>query len=207
MQVALLRKIPLMPNSYKLGVIIAIFFIVFSTGYFWNIVTLKSQYNEEVKNEGLLLNQYQQLLRLKAKLSYQVEKIPELNAQFDKWQKVLVPRKDLPELLNDILNQANKSGLYISMFDPGEVLKDQFFSKINIQTILVGHYSQVAGFVSDLVNSPHLIVVEKMVIEEKVAEDLLGKRLAETAKRQGLLTVQLNLAVYFRNVEGLSDEG
>jgi len=189
---------PLPARSLVLALVFLIFFYI---GYHWDIASIKRGYKQQILKEDELKKQFEIIAGKKAMLTSQVAQYPSLQKILAEWKKGFISQDAQPELLNQILKVGDANHLYFTLFDPEDSVKADFYYKTPIKVIIVGDYHQISNFVSQLVNLPWMVVIDKVMITDENKNDVLGAKLAEIANAQNLQTAELRLAVYYLSGE------
>ena len=185
------------PLSLRSAVALLVFLLTLYLGYRFDLSGKSEQLATAEQQEDDLKLQYEALSRKKTVLKHDISHLPGLQQQLVEWKKSIIKHEELAELLNTILKNASNNHLYVSLFDPDTVVKEGEYEKLPIKVIVVGSYHQLADFVSQLANLPQLVVIGDFVISNENKNDILGSKLAQQANEQKLLTIEMNLAVYY----------
>ncbi len=186
------------PLSLRSGVVFVIFLITLFLGYYFDLSSMSKQLDAAVQQEDDLKQQYQSLITHKAVLKHDLSHLPELRAQLVEWKKSIIKHEELAELLNTILKTGANNHLYISLFEPEAAAKEDEYEKLPIKVIVVGSYHQLADFISQLANTPQLVVIGDFIMSNENKNDVLGSKLAQQANEQNLLTAEMKLAIYYQ---------
>lgn len=194
------------PLSLRAGVAGVMFILTLTLGYYFDLSRLRHQLNAVIHHEADLKLQYEALMKKKTELKHDISQLPALRAQLAELKKTIIKQDELAEMLNAILKVGGSNHLFFSLFDPDTVVKDAEYEKLPIKVMVVGSYHQLADFISQLANLPQLIWVGDMIISTENKNDALGAKLAQQANAQNLLTMEVNLAVYYQPEEVPDDK-
>lgn len=179
------------PLAVKSIIIIMACMFVFYFAYFWDFVIIKRQLVLNQQQENDLKTQLDATLHKYAELESEVSQLGNLEKSLLTWQNKLIPLKDLPELLNQILKIGRVSGLQFNLFNPGTEIKAEGYLKVPIKVVATGDYNQVANFISKVANMPWIVAIgDFSIFKEPAAANTTAKT------NSNLLTAQIILEVY-----------
>lgn len=193
-----LNKMYEWPLPTRCAVIALICAVVFFIGYKWDITTLQRKLHLITKEEESKKSEFEIVMKKQSEAKIELLRLEKIHTILGEWQKKLVPFDDMPELLNQILKVGNNNGMYFSLFDPSEAVEENNYQKIPIKVTAAGTYHQLSDFISQVANLPWIVVIDKFTISDDPTAETLGARLADTAKDQDLLTLDLLLNIYYK---------
>lgn len=145
--------------------------IVIYLGYFFDISNLTKQLNTIKKQEQDLKQQFEILFNQQSILETDIADLPMLQQTLTMWQKKLIKKGDLPELLNEILKIGTANGLQFNLFNPEAEVKDGIYNRVPIKVVVAGGYNQIATFVSQTANLPWIVVIQNFKLSKQPNSD------------------------------------
>lgn len=193
-----LNNIYQLPLKKQLPLFGAIFLIVLIAGYLWDISKLKTNIANAHDQEIDLKQQIDMAISKEGSYQDELKQATTSQQLLTKWQARLITPAQLPALLKEILKMGAVNNIEFSLFNPDDaVLKDGIYTKLPINIIMVGSYHQTADFISQLANAPNIIVIKNFTISNENKADELGSNLAQKANAAHLLTIKMQLEIYF----------
>lgn len=186
---------PIMTRILVLGLIFA---LVFFMGYRFDLANQSKLLIRAAATETDLKQQLELVISRNKGIEAEVDKLPALQTELQKWNKEIIPYDQIPQLLNDILKVGGDNHLYFSSFVPtASVAVEKLpYARVPIKAVVVGNYHEIADFISQLANMNWVIVVGNFKISSSNEAVVLGDKLAEQAKLQHLLSAEINLEIY-----------
>lgn len=175
-------------------VILSVF--VLYAGYFFNLSTLNHRLIKEQKAEQDLIKKYAMVLDQQTSLETHVLSLSKLKNMLNEWQQALLYSAELTEFLNEILKLGSENRLHITLFEPGEKIKENFFYKRPIKMVMLGNYDQIASFISQIANMHKLVKVSHFTLSN---EKQSGKELLPLTDSNNQLKIELVIEVYEKN--------
>jgi len=184
------------PLKKQISIFAAIFIIVFLFGYNWDLSTIKRKIVSSQQGEVDVKQQLNAIFANEANHMDELAVYPEYQNKVASWTKKLITRPQMPALIKDILKLGAVNNIYFSLFDPIAEEQDETYTRIPINMVMVGSYSQLAVFVSQIANLPQLVSIKKFLITNENKADELGAELADKAAAEKLLTAKMRIEIY-----------
>lgn len=104
-----------------------------------------------------------------ANLDAYKKQLREMQQSFGEMLRQLPSKTEVPGLLEDISQAGLASGLEFKLFAPAQELQHDFYAELPIKILVVGHYQQLARFVSRVANLDRIVTLHDFQIkpEEK----------------------------------------
>ncbi len=133
-------------------------FIYFKFYFYPTLNTIK-KLKQERKNlqSKLISSQQKQAILMNIK-----KQIQEKNLILKKVERVLPTRKEIPELLNSISEEATKAGLTITYFRPKKEEKTDYYAIIPIEIEVIGSFHQIIFFIDSLRKLERIVNTKKI---------------------------------------------
>lgn len=140
-------------------------------GYFFDVSRLTKRLDVAKQQEQDLKQQFELLFTQQSALETDISELPVLQNALNAWQKKLIKKSDLPELLNEILKIGTANGLQFNLFNPGDEVKEDMYIKMPIKVVVTGGYNQIASFISQTANLPWIVVIGNFKLSKAVGSD------------------------------------
>jgi Tfp pilus assembly protein PilO len=187
-----------LPLRGQMAVIGIFCFLIFYLGYQWDISSLKKELISVKTQQADLKTQLQALMDNLGNVNSDIAQLPKLEELLKQWQSQLIKVENLPDALNEILKIGTTDQLEFQLFTPGSEIKDDtypLYRRIPITTVVIGEFSQLANFISQVANMNTLIVITNLEIA-KGQNKLFDKKEAEEPGYADRLTGAMSLDVY-----------
>jgi type IV pilus assembly protein PilO len=159
------------PVIVKISVIGIIFGLIIAFGY---IFANKQQLSllEKARQQELELKQTF-ILKQQLAANYSAYKIQleQIKKTFGTMLRQLPSTTEVPGLLEDISQAGVASGLTFKLFKPQPEIKHEFYTELPIQIQILGHYHQLAEFVSKIVNLDRIVTLHDFNITREVSSE------------------------------------
>ena len=179
----ILERLMATPPIVKLLLMGALCLILILLGYFierrWQI----NQLNKAKRLEHSLMRNFESKQRYYAQLDHTAKQVIAMHAQFRTLLKTLPPKSKIDELLKNISKVGTTEGLKFVFFKPQPEKNRGFYVQMPIKIAVLGHYHQIARFISDLANLKQLVVVDDF-------------KLSHINQKNNILTMHLTINVY-----------
>lgn len=185
------------PPKKQLLIFGVVFCVVFLAGYIWDITNIKGKIIAAQDQEVDLKQQIDMAISKEGTLVAELKQSEVSHDLLTKWQGKLITHAQLPELQKEILKIGAINNIEFSLFNPESETPDGIYMKLPIDMVMVASYHQTADFVSQLANTNNIIVIKNFIISNENKADELGSKLADKANSVHLLTVKMQLEIYF----------
>ena len=152
------------PLFARLIVIGIICLIIFYLGYFIDFSGKASQLTRIKQQEEDLKIQVISLVNNEAELKIELEKFPIFVKSLSEWQKKIITKDNLSELINTLLKIGSTNGLEFDSFNPGAEIAINEYIKVPIKAVVKGSYDQIATFISQVANMNFLVSIEDFAL-------------------------------------------
>lgn len=157
------------PNMQK-GIIVGMFLAILAYVYFFT--SFMPFFYKPMKSEGESLSaEYEKISAELEKARKTVGNLQQLEEEYNrlhtKWVaalKLLPEEEEIAGLLRQITRVGNQAGLSFDLFEPGVVVKKEFFAENPIRIKVRGKYHQVGIFLSKVANLDRIVNVSGLTI-------------------------------------------
>ncbi|VVC77065.1 hypothetical protein AQUSIP_23920 [Aquicella siphonis] len=191
-----IKKIYEWPLGMRALVYGLIFVFVFYLGYQLDISPYQLQIKNSVLQEDDLKRQLQLMHENQRKVTRDVEQLPKAKALLSEWQKNIITKNELPDLLDDILKAGTASQLKITTFDPAAEIKDGIYYKTPVSINLSGTYDQIATFISQLANMPKMVNIDAFILNNDAQNDPAASVDSRPLNSNDILSAVLDIDIY-----------
>jgi Tfp pilus assembly protein PilO len=108
-------------------------------------------------------------------------------------------QSEIAELLNQILKVGVSNNVIITLFNPGEMSKEEYYKKMLVKAVMVANYFEFASFISQITNLDKVVSINNFTLSNENKADMLGAKLAQKANANNLLTAEVIIEVYLLN--------
>lgn len=182
------------PNGAKALLLISLSVLLFILGYVVDVVRFKTEITNSIKHEADLKGQLQLMMDRQFIVKSNITQLPMMKTRLIEWQKKIISKDELPDLLNKILKTAQSNNLKIVAFNPEGEIKDGIYYKTPVNIDMTGTYDQIATFISQLANFSKLVNIDAFTLtnSDKSLSDSLS------LNSDAVLTAQLDIEIYRR---------
>jgi len=161
----------------------------------------------KAKNDSLS-QEYDKISAELEKARKTVGNLEQLEREYDRLHKkwvsalnLLPEEEEIARLLRRITKSGNQSGLSFELFEPGNVVKKEFFAENPIKVKVKGKYHQLGIFLSKISNMGRIVNVSRLEISpvEDNMSDKVGR--SETIEAEMTLTAYTLIEGGEANVE------
>ena len=193
-----LKDIFNLPLRIQMGVVAIFCLLIVYIGYQWDIASLKRELLTVQAHESDLQDQLKSILANLTTVENDIAQLPALKKVLTNLQDNLVKADTLPDNLNEILKMGTANQLQFQIFSPGAEIKDAAqpnYRRTPINTIVVGEYSQIANFLSQIANMPTLVVINNLALLRGMTK-LYDKKEAQEPGYANRISAAISLDVY-----------
>jgi len=162
-----IEKILKLPNSQKIGVLIALLAAMLSAFIFYVFIPQRDLYNAQKAAFIKLQTKYNEQQGILANLPRFKQELKVLQSEFDEALKMLPNAREIPNLISSISTLAQESGLEINLFQPKSEVAMDFYAQIPVEMKVTGKYNQIGAFFDKLSKLPRIINVENIVFARR----------------------------------------
>ena len=193
-------KIVKLPNSQKIGVLIALLAAMLLAFIFYVFIPQRDLYNAQKESFIKLQTKYNEQQGILANLPRFKQELKVLQSEFDEALKMLPNAREIPNLISSISTLAQESGLEINLFQPKSEVAMDFYAQIPVEMKVTGKYNQIGTFFDKISKLPRIINVENI--------EFARKQIKKTASDVVILDASFN-ATTFKFIEqtGKPDAG
>lgn len=188
-----IRKMYEWPLYAKAVIFFIVSFIVLYLGYVVDISSYQSDITNAIQQEDDLKRQVGAMFTNQLRVTHDIAQLPKMKVLLQEWQKRIITKDQLPELLDEVLKVGANNQLKISNFNPSSEIKDGIYYKTIINMNLSGTYDQIASFISDIANLPNLITVDAFILNNNSYD---GSSSHEGLNSSDVLLAQLDIEIY-----------
>jgi type IV pilus assembly protein PilO len=190
-----IKKIYEWPIGARALVLAFVSVMVLILGFIVDIWPYQSQFNNDKLQEVDLKNQLQLMINQQYVMKNDIAQLPTVKALLVNWQKNILTKNELPDILDEIIKIGQNNSLKIIAFNPATEVKDGIYYKTPVSIDMTGTYNQIANFISQLANMPKIINIDSFTLSNN------QKNVASTDETQlttsdVLLTGELDIEIY-----------
>lgn len=145
------------PRSGKIGLAMAVAFIVVLLSYFFLIETQVSTLNTAQKKESELRLDYQQQFAKAVALDMYQRQMLDMEIVFSTLLKQLPTSHETPSMLDDITFAGTSVGLNFVRIHWMSEIEQEFYTELPIQIEVIGDYHQIGNFISEIAKLPRVV--------------------------------------------------
>ncbi len=174
------------PAPIRILLAVIILALVLAAGYQFHtrdqISVLESTKSKETKLKNTFERKYFQSANLEAFKA----QLAEMELEFGSMIRQLPGKTEIPGVIVDISQTALASGLNIELFKPKDDIRRGFYAEKPIEITLVGNYSQLPKFSSDVAALPRIVTLHDVRItptkesENTRSQNLVMQAVAKT---------------------------
>lgn len=196
-----LENIEQWPPLIKLGAILILSLLIIFASYWFISKSNFEQYETLKRQEKELKAKFELKQRQAANLAQYRRQLMIMQQKFGDMLKKLPTENEMPGLLEDISKTGIATGLTFERFAPKAEIPHDFYIEVPIEIAVVGHYHELATFLSRVAQLDRIVTVHELVVEQAPEEQQEQKQgsmvltLKMTAKiyRYGTLNESINI--------------
>lgn len=153
------------PSSVRYAMLVVSVILAFFLGYFFDLSDQAGYLTNVVTKREKLQQEYAQTEERISHIPDYQEQVNKLQANLARITQQLPQSNEEAGLLNDISQEAQKSGLQISSIKPIAVEPRDFYVEESIELRLVGNYHGFGEFVSNISNMQRIVTLHDFSIK------------------------------------------
>ena len=157
------------PRPYKIGFCVLLCLLIF--GLLWWVVTRDKgdQLKGLEQRETELRADFSTKQGRAANLGPLKQQLAQMEQQLQQMLRQLPSKTEMPDLIQDISQQALATGISNELFAPGPETPKEFYAEKPIALKMVGTYHQFGAFVSGVASLPRVVIMTMHDISLKPA--------------------------------------
>lgn len=159
------------PAIIKIFLALIVLGLVLAGGYQFHTRNQIDELERVQKKETKLKSTFERKYKQSANLEAYKAQLAEMELEFGSMIRQLPGKTEIPGVIVDISQTALASGLNIELFKPKDDIKRGFYAEKPIEIILVGQYSQLAKFTSDVAALPRIVTLHDVNISPSKSND------------------------------------
>ena len=159
------------PLSVRLVVFIVVFVAIGFGGWWFIIKPAYEGYERIQADERKLFTEFQGKQERAANLEAYREQLEEIERIIDQLQQQFPNESDMPQVLDDISQNAIEAGITVELFEPQPEIGRQFFAETPIRVRMIGEYHQFGDFVSTIASLQRIVILTMHDITLQPVED------------------------------------
>ena len=175
-----LNNIGSWPGVVKVLLMLIVFLLVLSVGYYWHITDKQKDLARAEAKELDLRREYEDKSAQAANLDALRQQRAEMQAAFGALLRQLPSDTEVPGLLEDITRTAVDNELKIESIDLRPENKTEFYIELPIDIVVEGTYHKIGSFVSGVANLSRIVTLHDFSIVPSKEGQVL--RMSITAK-------------------------
>lgn len=177
------EEIGIWPLPIRIVVLIILFIVVVGGIYFFLVKDNISKYKSERGKEQILRTDFREKYHKSVNLKAYEEQNKEMEESLRKIIKKLPTEDKMPELLDDISQEAKKAGLQYELIKPHDPIAKSFYTEQPIELLLIGNYHGFGKFASGLASLSRIVTLHEFNIVRQIVTD------------DGVNKIQLSLSI------------
>lgn len=162
------EEIGIWPLPIRMVVFVAIIIIVLGGIYLFLIKENIQRYESEINKEQILRKDFKDKYNKSLNLQALKKQNDEIKESLSRILKKLPSEDKMPELLDDISQEAQNAGLEYKLIKPHDPVSRDFYSEQSIDLLLSGNYHGFGKFASGLASLSRVVTLHDFNIERKV---------------------------------------
>ena len=185
-----------LPVKYATAFIAAI--LITGLGYWWFVSPKYEEIKTLKQKEVELKSQFELKQQQAANLDAYKVQLNEINMRLEDMLRQLPAQNEMPALLEDISKTGVASGLIFELFAPQPEIIHDFYVELPIKIEVLGHYNQLAIFLSRVAQMKRIVTLHDFVITPFQVENatLANKPVAPSVTEKDLLEMKLIAKIY-----------
>jgi len=168
-----LNNIGSWPAIVKGLLMLILFGLVLSVGYYWHITDKQKELDLAEAKEVDLRKEYEDKASLAANLDALRVQKKEMEEAFGALLRQLPSDTEVPGLLEDITRTAIDNDLKIESIDLQPEKRTEFYIELPIEIVVEGNYHKIGSFVSGVANLSRIVTLHDFEIEPMRDSDML----------------------------------
>ncbi|CAN5180164.1 type 4a pilus biogenesis protein PilO [soil metagenome] len=154
------------PASFRAAAIVLIFTLVAIGGsYYFGFRNLNPVLEAAEQEEVELKASFEAKQRKAANLDAYRAQLAEMERSFGAMLRQLPDQTEVPSLLVDISQTGLASGLEEKLFEPGALVRKDFYAELPIKIRLTGGFHEMGNFVSGIAALPRIVTLHDIQIK------------------------------------------
>ena len=199
-----LENIGSWPNGVKYGAYAIGMAVIIGLGLWFDAKSQVQILRKTVAQETELRGEFTVVHERLVNLEVYRQQVQTLEAFFEHMIRELPRQIEIPNLLEEISKTGVAAGLRFVLFDPLQEERYDFYAEVPIQITVMGTYSQIARFVSDVAQMERIVTLHDFEIKPIELDTDGGERsgVVRDAAGEQLLIMDLTARIY-HSTEGL----
>lgn len=201
-----LENIGSWPTEIKCAVYAIAMVAIVGLGLWFDAKSQMQALRKTVAQETELRSEFEVVHERLVNLEEYKEQVETLGALFAHMIRELPRQIEIPNLLEEISKTGVASGLRFILFDPLQEERHDFYAEVPIQISVIGTYSQIARFISDVAQMERIVTLHDFEIKpfdsDGTAEGSEGSEATRDNTGEQLLIMDLTAKIY-HSTEGL----
>lgn len=162
------------PREYKIGFCVLIGVLIVGLAW-WLFVRSKTDELESlVRQEGDLRAEYEKNRGEASNLEPLKLQLAQMEQQLQQMLRQLPSKTEMPDLIVDVSQTAQATGLASELFQPGAELPKEFYAEQPIALRMTGTYHQFGAFVSGVASLPRVVILTMHDIALRPRDEKVG---------------------------------
>ena len=147
------------PREYKIGFCVLLGLLIIGLTWWLFVRDQRAELEGLVRREGELRTEYETLRGRAANLEPLKLQLAQMEQQLQQMLRQLPSKTEMPDLIVDISQTAQATGLANELFQPGTEAPKEFYAEQPIALRMVGTYHQFGAFVSGVASLPRVVIL------------------------------------------------
>ena len=147
------------PQGVKLVFCFLLFALICLAGWYFQIKGQQESLDQKVQQEETLKRDFQTKQAKAVNLEALTLQLEEMKDMLRQMLRQLPSKTEMPELLVDVSQTAQASGIENDLFQPGAETVKEFYAEKPIALRMVGTYHQFGTFISGVASLPRVVIL------------------------------------------------
>lgn len=147
------------PQGVKLVFCFLLFAIICLAGWYFQIKGQQEEFESKVQKEVQLKRDFTTKQAKAVNLEALTVQLEEMKDMLRQMLRQLPSKTEMPELLVDVSQTAQASGIENDLFEPGAETVKEFYAEKPIRLRMVGTYHQFGSFISGVASLPRVVIL------------------------------------------------
>ncbi len=153
------------PLPVKVMFAVLIMAVIMGLGYYFLIMPAQDDLQSASSRESRLMDDYESKAFQVANLDEYREQLAEMRLSFEEVLRQLPDDTEIPDLLEDITDTAEQSGLSVNELSIGDPNPQELFIEQPLELDAVGGYHEIGTFVSGMSALPRIVTLHDYTLQ------------------------------------------
>ena len=184
------------PQGVKLVFCFLLFAAICLAGWYFQIKGQQEEFETKVQKEEQLKRDFSTKQAKAVNLEALTVQLEEMKDMLRQMLRQLPSKTEMPELLVDVSQTAQASGIENDLFEPGAETVKEFYAEKPIRLRMVGTYHQFGTFISGVASLPRVVILTMHDVSLSPKNAAPGTKEATSMLAGGTLTLEGTVKTY-----------